>query len=272
MDGSVIVSDPGIGVIKAGWHCGGNPSPVGSAGTCPSCRRCQGSECVANVGANGNSCDDRNACTVNDKCTSGQCVGEIPQITLSAFPKITRNLTQGEQCNECTNQPNGTACSDEGTAACTIDKCSGGACEHEEVTAVTAYAPDPEPLNTTSLNANTQTAISCLRDAVTAAGGTFRVTSGYRAQGYQDHLREVWDKYQKISGWNEPECDTVRTNITTEWNRHGMVHQPGRTSDHTSGTGFDAGITLPSTADIDTLATGCSLTRRVHGDAVHFTR
>ena len=28
-DGSVIASDPGVGVIKAGWHCGGNPDHVG---------------------------------------------------------------------------------------------------------------------------------------------------------------------------------------------------------------------------------------------------
>ncbi|GGE88771.1 choice-of-anchor X domain-containing protein [Massilia psychrophila] len=34
-DGSTIMSDIGAGVIKAGWHCGGNPSTTGSAGTCP---------------------------------------------------------------------------------------------------------------------------------------------------------------------------------------------------------------------------------------------
>ena len=46
-DGSLIVSDPGVGVIKAGWHCGGNPQQVGSAGTCPTCQKCQGTNCVA---------------------------------------------------------------------------------------------------------------------------------------------------------------------------------------------------------------------------------
>lgn len=30
-DGSVISSDPGVGVLKAGWHCGGNPNSTGSA-------------------------------------------------------------------------------------------------------------------------------------------------------------------------------------------------------------------------------------------------
>jgi hypothetical protein len=30
-DGSVIASDPGVGVLKAGWHCGGDPNTSGSA-------------------------------------------------------------------------------------------------------------------------------------------------------------------------------------------------------------------------------------------------
>jgi Glucodextranase, domain B len=49
-DGSTITSDVGSGVIKAGWHCGGNPNATGSAGTCPTCKKCQGSSCVADNG------------------------------------------------------------------------------------------------------------------------------------------------------------------------------------------------------------------------------
>jgi hypothetical protein len=30
-DGSMIVSNPGVGVLKAGWHCGGNPNSSGFA-------------------------------------------------------------------------------------------------------------------------------------------------------------------------------------------------------------------------------------------------
>ena len=45
-DGSVIASDPGIGVMKAGWHCGGNPNSSGSCGTCGECQRTQGNQCV----------------------------------------------------------------------------------------------------------------------------------------------------------------------------------------------------------------------------------
>ena len=44
-DGAVIASDTGVGVIKAGWHCGGNPATTGSAGTCPTCQKCVGSNC-----------------------------------------------------------------------------------------------------------------------------------------------------------------------------------------------------------------------------------
>src|SRR5262249_45586156 len=45
-DGAIIRSDPGVGVLKAGWHCGGNPNPTGSAGTCPTCQKCVGTNCT----------------------------------------------------------------------------------------------------------------------------------------------------------------------------------------------------------------------------------
>jgi hypothetical protein len=60
-DGAIIASDPGVGVIKAGWHCGGNPNTVGTAGTCPDCQKCQGTGCVADPAKNGQSPPD-------DKC------------------------------------------------------------------------------------------------------------------------------------------------------------------------------------------------------------
>lgn len=49
-DGATITSDVGSGVIKAGWHCGGNPNTTGSAGTCPTCKKCEGASCVADNG------------------------------------------------------------------------------------------------------------------------------------------------------------------------------------------------------------------------------
>ena len=56
-DGSAISSSPGVGVIKAGWHCGGNPNQTGSAATCKACQKCQGNQCVADPAQSGQSCD-----------------------------------------------------------------------------------------------------------------------------------------------------------------------------------------------------------------------
>lgn len=44
-DGMVIQSDPGVGVVKAGWHCGGNPSPTGCACNCSQCQECVNNKC-----------------------------------------------------------------------------------------------------------------------------------------------------------------------------------------------------------------------------------
>lgn len=51
-DGMVIASDPGVGVIKGGWHCGGNPTGIG---TCE------------------HECDDGNDCT-EDSRVDGVCI------------------------------------------------------------------------------------------------------------------------------------------------------------------------------------------------------
>lgn len=45
-DGSVVSSNPGVGVVKAGWHCGSQPGGSGTAHNCPECQKCQGSSCV----------------------------------------------------------------------------------------------------------------------------------------------------------------------------------------------------------------------------------
>ncbi|CAD5372854.1 hypothetical protein RA210_U230049 [Rubrivivax sp. A210] len=73
-DGSSITSDLGAGVIKAGWHCGGNPNTTGSAGTCPTCKKCQGASCVPVAGTP--ACDDKDGCTANDRCQNGACKGD----------------------------------------------------------------------------------------------------------------------------------------------------------------------------------------------------
>ena len=70
-DGSVIKSDPGVGILKAGWNCGGNPNGTGSAGTCPQCKKCNGSQCVADTAQDGKACT---AGSVKGICCNGNCV------------------------------------------------------------------------------------------------------------------------------------------------------------------------------------------------------
>ena len=83
LDGSTIVSDPGVGVIKAGWHCGGNPNTTGSAGTCPECYKCEGNQCQPIKNAS-MPCDDKDKCTADDQCKNGACVGEPVEVKITA--------------------------------------------------------------------------------------------------------------------------------------------------------------------------------------------
>jgi hypothetical protein len=69
-DGQIIASNPGVGVLKAGWHCGGNPNTTGSAGTCPDCQQCQGSGCVADASKDTKPCGG-DQCKA---CMGGSCV------------------------------------------------------------------------------------------------------------------------------------------------------------------------------------------------------
>lgn len=39
-DGSVVRSNPGVGVVKAGWHCGSQPGGQGCTHNCPECASC----------------------------------------------------------------------------------------------------------------------------------------------------------------------------------------------------------------------------------------
>jgi len=66
-DGSVVRSDPGVGVLKAGWHCGGNPNRSGTAACCPECKVCNGTECVPDPKA---SMCEESECM---QCRNGEC-------------------------------------------------------------------------------------------------------------------------------------------------------------------------------------------------------
>jgi len=72
-DGLVIRSNPGVGVLKAGWHCGGDPAPSGTAACCRECQKCLNNKCVTDLVRDGRACkDDGNPCT-RDICLGGEC-------------------------------------------------------------------------------------------------------------------------------------------------------------------------------------------------------
>jgi Glucodextranase, domain B len=89
-DGSFIRSDPGVGVLKAGWNCGGNPNATGSAGTCPQCKKCDGSGCVADPSQNNNPCqvDQKNGFCLNGECHT--CPTSTSQAGLTPIPLSVR--------------------------------------------------------------------------------------------------------------------------------------------------------------------------------------
>ena len=139
------------------------------------------------------------------------------------------------------------------------------------VTAIAPYGPpDGPPVGNAGMTAATFTAMECLQTAVTAAGGTMHVTTRFRSQAYQDHLVEVWDKVN-APAHPEAECAAVRQTYTTERATHFPMGAPARgVSNHTNGTAFDATVTLPAGANLDTIQAGCNLTRPVPGEPWHF--
>jgi hypothetical protein len=88
-DGLLIRSNPGVGVLKSGWHCGGNPTASGTAADCPTCQACNGTSCVPDPGAA--TCDDGKFCTQNDTCSGGTCIGGDPVPDVPGTP-VSINL------------------------------------------------------------------------------------------------------------------------------------------------------------------------------------
>jgi hypothetical protein len=107
-DGSVIKSDPGVGVLKAGWHCGGDPNTTGSAGTCPTCQKCSGSSCIADDSLpydDGKFCTSCNGTSTGpDCCKNGKGFSlpipeqDIAGVTLQEwnFTELAKIISAGE--------------------------------------------------------------------------------------------------------------------------------------------------------------------------------
>lgn len=98
-DGAQICSDPGFGIVKAGWHsCTPPPPPCnpGGAGSCDDnddnvCteKRRVPQECgfmCEPVNTDGRSCDDDDKCTDDDVCMGNRCMGEEIEVKITDAP------------------------------------------------------------------------------------------------------------------------------------------------------------------------------------------
>jgi pimeloyl-ACP methyl ester carboxylesterase len=70
-DGLVIRSNAGVGVLKAGWHCGGNPNQPGTVALCSVCFFCPGSLGPCMPQGNGTPCGNGGTCQFGQGCVGG---------------------------------------------------------------------------------------------------------------------------------------------------------------------------------------------------------
>ena len=82
-DGTIITSNPGVGIVKAGWHCGGSPGFTGSSDDCPACHSCVLNWCTAD---DTQPCDQSDPCKTNSRCSGGSCIGDDVTVTSIGGP------------------------------------------------------------------------------------------------------------------------------------------------------------------------------------------
>lgn len=108
-----------------------------------------------------------------------------------------------------------------------------------------------ETLDTGSLTAATNRALTRLETIVTKVGGTFELQSAYRPPAYQQHLIQVWDKWMvELRDNPDPSCQPLRSDVWSEFQRHALLEsqRPAEFSDHLRGLAFDAAVILPRRA------------------------
>ncbi|MFN7938833.1 MAG: hypothetical protein U0R19_36225 [Bryobacteraceae bacterium] len=74
-DGMLVRSDAGVGVLKAGWHCGGDPAPPnGVVADCPRCQICLANSCEADLSQDGKPCFVNPETGCFAVCQRGNCI------------------------------------------------------------------------------------------------------------------------------------------------------------------------------------------------------
>jgi hypothetical protein len=131
------------------------------------------------------------------------------------------------------------------------------------------------------LTPSTAVALAKFQRMVNAVGGSIAITSAYRPSAYQEHLREVWEKWMVDLRYNtDPLCQDLRAEVKEEFSRHTLLEsqRPVLFSDHTRGLSFDAAVRLPRMkkgrkfrVSVDLLARRAGIRRPdIRRDPVHF--
>lgn len=103
-------------------------------------------------------------------------------------------------------------------------------------------------VNLDGLTPRTSTALTRFETLVSKRGGSLTLTSAYRPEAYQQHLRDVWYKWMdELKDNQDPACGTLKAQVGDEFVRHQLLptQHPVTVSDHTLGIGFDAAVLFP---------------------------
>lgn len=99
------------------------------------------------------------------------------------------------------------------------------------------------------LTPRTSKALNRFEDLIEKRGGSLTLTSAYRPEAYQQHLRDVWYKWMtELKDNQDPSCADLKAEVGGEFVRHQLLatQHPVAVSDHTLGIGFDAAVALPA--------------------------
>jgi hypothetical protein len=98
------------------------------------------------------------------------------------------------------------------------------------------------------LTPRTSKALNRFEGLVEKHGGSMMLTSAFRPEAYQQHLRDVWYKWMtELKDNQDPSCADLKAEVGDEFVRHQLLptQHPVMVSDHTLGIGFDAAVALP---------------------------
>src|SRR5689334_8141507 len=103
---------------------------------------------------------------------------------------------------------------------------------------------------------------------VLQTGGTFTLNSAFRPQTYQQHLRDVWERWRDLQKTNNPNCAQLRQQVQAEMTRHQIREAPcvsGANCPHVEGRAFDATVQLgpltPRGTNRGTIMNTCGVSR-----------